>query len=668
MIKIVKSKREKFDFLDLTEVEYQLNKKISVLFLKHDAFNVSLVSSNGTVHNLKLGAEVFKTDTKRLLALLIKVYPKKVIDDLYYTDRDVVDYMSDCWSIFEDINGKNEDESKWTVCMHKNTMDILSKIFVGNENHIINEHIVNQMMKLIRKNRTTKEIKEYILWNLYKILNTKYDIGIQLLIHTADFRPLANLLLIDYMYELLFNEDSRMDDSFLHTRKDISDRMDQTIRILNVIGRFGANYIQYNAVASIMNNAMTRLGLPGYIARNIIEERYSVNNNIGISSQYDAMLYERSIILVEKIREFINFHNMSTANTYGENFMEGQGMALVTSALMPGAPERVFHKKENESVRIEDVDNVPVVQGIAPNYTNMEIILYRDIAMAFDGLKERARMVKDSVEHDEIDRKNDIDSIIYDLKGLYDRIQSARMDLRHSESDCVDFATIEEKVLALSTELQNCNYGQGNGAKSFGIGEGFKFPNPFKKILEGLNAIGSGAKKLRETQFGNLVCRGLEVLIGLIPGGLAVANMGGDMERMLESRKTKKETKKKMATASEAGILYGLDTDGILGCSSLPGKEYATDKEVVTVKSYGEGAYGENAIMIGLVVAGLGALIAISAKIIKMYKNNKLFKDIEMINAKLDYLLAKEGLPSKVRDKAKDLKKVINEEDEKGKK
>ena len=152
MIKIVKSKREKFDFLDLTEVEYQLNKKISVLFLKHDAFNVSLVSSNGTVHNLKLGAEVFKTDTKRLLALLIKVYPKKVIDDLYYTDRDVVGYMSDCWSIFEDINGKNEDESKWTVCMHKNTMDILSKIFVGNENHIINEHIVNQMMKLIRKN------------------------------------------------------------------------------------------------------------------------------------------------------------------------------------------------------------------------------------------------------------------------------------------------------------------------------------------------------------------------------------------------------------------------------------------------------------------------------------------------------------------------------------
>ena len=485
MIKIKKMNKSYRDLFELGDATLYMtkDKDPSILLLQHNAFRLKLISSNGKRHTVKLGSEILKLSTEQLISICVKVYPKYILNNMYYVDcENSLEYLKR-FTEFRD-----EESHRWAIVLHENTTDIFSQLFSSNSKEMMSNHINEQMKKMLKRNGEYETILGKVMWELYKLLATREDVGIQLIMHSEEFKPVANLLIADYLFEEMYNSNARIEESFFHTKANISDRFDQLTRLLNIIGKFSANYANMNGINGVFDNAVIRGGLPSFLARNILEDKYTkshvINNNY---FNYLDLAYIRRTSLMQKIREFLDFMNLQGTYPFAENFIESQGLGTVVTAQIPKVPEEAISANPEE-IKVIKTDNSLNLEGININYDNMEVILYRDVAMAFEPLKERVKEILDgNVNYDdELDKQNEKANLLMELQKLFKKVQDARYRLRYSDKDLVDFNAIEKEILDTSTLLQNSPEISPSIGESFGVsfGEEVKLPEPIKKMAE----------------------------------------------------------------------------------------------------------------------------------------------------------------------------------------
>lgn len=536
MIKIKKMNKSYRDLFELGDATLYMtkDKDPSILLLQHNAFKLKLISSNGKRHTVKIGSEILKLSTEQLLSICVKVYPKYILNKIYYVDCGTpLDYVRR----FTEF--KDEESHRWAIVLHENTLDIFSQLFSSNSKEMMSNHINEQMKKMLKRNGEYDTTLGKVMWELYKLLATREDVGIQLIMHSEEFRPIANLLIADYLFEEMYNSNAKIEDSFFHTKPNISDRFDQLTRLLNIIGKFTANYANMNGINGVFDNAVIRGGLPSFLARNILEDKYTkshvINNNY---FNYLDLAYIRRTNLMEKIREFLDFMNLQGSYPFAENFMESQGLGTVLTAQIPKVPEPAIQGNPEE-IKVIKTDNSLNLEGININYDNMEVILYRDVAMAFEPLKERVKEILDgNISYDdELDKQNEKANLLMELQKLFKKVQDARYRLRYSDKDLVDFNAIEKDILDTSTLLQNSPEISPSIGESFGIsfGEEIKLPHPIKKISNNIKdgmALAGRAIKTNSTL--NHIGQFVDDVTGL-----------GYIKGKLNANKVKKDQKKK---------------------------------------------------------------------------------------------------------------------------
>ena len=476
MIKILKINSEKIaDFAEAIRnygpLELAIHdKKLSYLFLNHDAYRINVIRSDGVDHTVKIAGEIFKLKTPQLFSILIKVYNMKFVsyfgkseDDQYRGD--IYDYVYDALSY--------DDKGKWTVLVHKDTFDLLERLFPNRSREMIKSHILQKIDLYISKRteREVEELKGMVYWNLYKVMNTRKDLGINFTINSKEFSALSKLFIIDFMYETLMNKESLLDSNILYSSSAINERMEQVILLLDSIGKFALNFSKFNSVLTTMSLCLPRFGLPTYLANNLLEEKYlknNVSNNIGFN--YVDAIWEKRYEVINKIKEFISFHDGAAAYPFGENFINGQGVGNVMTAYQQGCPEPAMEFEPGQVDLRRDEYNNPTFVGVNVDYNNMYIILFRDLMLAFTGIKERWNTAKNANAED-----MNKDLILKDLKDLYNRVLDARYRLRGGNSDTVDLDSLEDQIFTLTTEIQNYQTTEAV-AEALGIGEEMKIP------------------------------------------------------------------------------------------------------------------------------------------------------------------------------------------------
>lgn len=590
MIKIKKINKSYTDLFELGDATLYMSKDKtpSILLLEHNAFRLKLISSNGKRHTVKIGSEILKLSTEQLISICVKVYPKYILNKFYYSDcenpLDFVKRFTIC---------KEDESHRWAIVLHENTTDIFSQLFSSNSKEMMSNHINKQMNKMLKRNGSYESTISRVMWELYKLLATRDEVGIQLIFHSEEFRPICNLLVADYLFEEIYNENARIEESFFHTKVSVSDRFDQLRRLLNIIGRFSANYANMNGINGIFDNAVIRGGLPSFLARNILEDKYTkshvINNNY---FNYLDLAYTRRINLMEKIREFLDFMDLQGTYTFGENFIESQGLGNVLSAQIPRVPEPAitFNPEEIEVVK---TDNSLNLKGININYDNMEVILYRDIAMEYEPIKERVKDILDGNANydDELDKQNEKANILMELQKLFKKVQDARYRLRYSDKDLVDFNILEKNILDTSTLLQNTPEISPSIGESFGIalGEEVKLPAPIKKMANNVkDSVALAGRAIKTNATLNQVGQFVDDVTGLgwIKDQIKRNKFNKDMkkkedEAYLQSLKDEKEAKeqekldfeeRKKARRGESikyGILSGMSVESILRAEPL---------------------------------------------------------------------------------------------------
>lgn len=490
MIKILKVDNSKFDYIDNTSSN-------KYLFLKHDAYRISVIKSDGKNHTIKLTSTILNLNTHQLLSTLIKIYNKKMINDFKKADvndtENIFDVVQDVFSYIK--------EDEWTILMHRDTEVLLEKIFGSAYKENINNHI-NEFVLQVKNRRSDKgmeKIKESIYWTLYKMMNTRDDIGVQFVLHSKEFSPIAKLLIIDYIYETIFNDSKINDRILLYTSGKDDKRMDLIVRLLNSLGKFAIDYNLFSNVSSIIENCYYVFGLPLYLVSNILEEKYTkdnITNNIGFN--YVDIVWERRYSVIRKIRDFINFHDAAGCNPYGESFIQGQGVGSIVSANIPSCPEPAINPTIGQSMVYYNPDNNLIkISNMDTNYSNMHVILFRDLMLKLDELRERWKSYKLSAI-----TQNTKDEFIYDLKRLHNQILDARYRLRGNDTDTVDINSIEDNIFNLINEVYNHNPDRGI-AESLGIAEenfiSKAVKNGVEKTKEGIkNTVKKAAKGVKD--------------------------------------------------------------------------------------------------------------------------------------------------------------------------
>lgn len=499
MIKITKIKNEKMSYLELQDRNLSIEYKVSTyLFLRHDAFKCSLINSNGKTHTVKLSGEITKLNTKQLLSILIKVYNRKFInsfDDVEKDDsNDIFDFLYTRLT-----KGYNAYQSGWTILFHKEAESILEKIFQSGYKGLIKNHI-EELMELYSKKSNEKysaEVRKNVYWEVYKLLNTRTDIGIQFTLNSKEFSGIVKLLLLDFVYESICNPDSNFDSNLIRISHKNTEKMECMINVLNAIGKFEIDYSKYNEVNRAFEQSFCRFGLPLYLANNIMEEKYiknHISNNIGFN--YIDTIWERRYAVINKIREFITFHNGVECFPYGESMIPTQQGGAVPSAMIQGCPAPAISASPMDvSYTYNPEVNKLQVTGLSIDYGNMSTILFRDLMMKFTEIKERWGAIKNSNPSEDTRQ-----TMVFDLKSLYNQIQDARFRLRKSDNDAIDMESVENSLFSLMDEINNFKSSEEMAlSESFGYGEELKTPEFIKKAVkapvEGLKKVGKGIKK-----------------------------------------------------------------------------------------------------------------------------------------------------------------------------
>ena len=497
MIKIIKIKNEKMSYLDLQEYNLSMmdNKKPHFLFLRHDAYKCSLISSNGKVHTVKIGGEILKLNTKQLLSILIKVYNRTFInrfDDVEKDDsNNIFVFLYDALEVYS-------SDREWTILLHNDAESILEKIFQSGYKDLVKSHIEGIMERYSKRSNDKyyNEVRKSVYWEIYKLLNTRTDIGIQFTLNSKEFSGIVKLLLMDYVYETICNPDSEYNGTTVRASHKNTERMEVMLNVLNGIGKFEIDYSKFNEVTRAFIQGYNRFGLPLYIANNIMEEKYTKNhisNNIGFN--YVETLWERRYAVIEKLREFLTFHNGVECFPYGESMIMSQQAGAIPSALYQGCPEPAIKGNPSEiSYTYNPEVNRLQVTGMSIDYTNMSTILFRDLMMKFTEIKERWGSIKNNNPSDEIK-----EGMIFDLKSLYNQMQDARYRLRGAETDTVDMESVENNLFSLIDDIKNSSSESEVAlSESFGYAEKLKTPEFVKKTVkapvEGLKKVGKKVK------------------------------------------------------------------------------------------------------------------------------------------------------------------------------
>lgn len=493
MIKILKIKNEKMSYLDIQDYNLSIeDKKPHYLFLRHDAYKLSLINSNGKEHTVKIGGEILKLNTKQLLAILIKVYNRRFINKFDNVEGE--DSQNIFEFLYDALKGYSSDR-EWTILFHNDAESILEKIFQSGYKDLIKSHIEGLMEKYSKKSNEKyyDEIRKNVYWEIYKLLNTRTDIGIQFTLNSKEFSGIVKLLLMDYVYETICNPDSEYDGTTVRTNHKNTERMEIMLNVLNSIGKFEIDYSKFNEVTRAFIQGFNRFGLPLYIANNIMEEKYTKNhisNNIGFN--YVETLWERRYAVVQKLKEFITFHNGVECFPYGESMIPSQQAGMVPSSLNQGCPESAISASPTDvNYTYNPQVNQLQVTGLSIDYGNMSTILFRDLMMKFTEIKERWGAIKNSNPSDEVK-----ENMIYDLKSLYNQIQDARYRLRSSDTDTVDMESVETNLFSLMDDINNCkSESEVALSESFGYSEELKTPEFIKKAInapvEGVKKVGS---------------------------------------------------------------------------------------------------------------------------------------------------------------------------------
>jgi len=497
MISILKIKNEKMSYLNLSDKTLSVDnyKKFNCLFLRHDAFKINLINSDGKSHTVKIGGEVLKVNTRQLLSILIKVYNRTFInkfDDVEKdSSKDIFDFLYDSLKSYE-------SDRNWTILFHNDTDSILEKIFQSGYKELIKNHIEDIMYLYNKKSneKTRDEVRKNLYWEVYKLLNTRTDIGIQFTLNSKEFSGIIKLLLLDFAYESICNQDSLFDSSLIRVSHKTNERMESMIKVLNAIGKFEIDYSKFSDVTRTLAQAFPRFGLPMYLANNILEEKYiknHISNNIGFN--YVETIWERRYAVIEKIREFITFHNGVECFPYGESMIMSQQAGAIPSAMYQGCPEPAIKGNPSEiSYTYNPEVNRLQVTGMSIDYTNMSTILFRDLMMKFTEIKERWGSIKNNNPSDEIK-----EGMIFDLKSLYNQMQDARYRLRGAETDTIDMESVENNLFSLIDDIKNTSSESEIAlSESFGYAEKLKTPEFVKKAVkapvEGLKKVGKKVK------------------------------------------------------------------------------------------------------------------------------------------------------------------------------
>ena len=499
MIKITKIKNEKMSYLELQDRNLSIESKVpAYLFLRHDAFKCSLINSNGKTHTVKLSGEITKLNTKQLLSILIKVYNRKFINSFDDVEKD------DSNNIFDFLytrlaKGYNNYQSGWTILFHKEAENILERIFQSGYKGLIKDHI-ESLMELYSKKSNEKysaEVRKNVYWEVYKLLNTRTDIGIQFTLNSKEFSGIVKLLLLDFVYESICNPDSNFDSNLIRVSHKNTEKMESMINVLNAIGKFEIDYSKYNEVSRAFEQSFCRFGLPLYLANNIMEEKYiknHISNNIGFN--YIDTIWERRYAVINKIREFITFHNGVECFSYGESMVATQQGGAVPSAMIQGCPAPAISASPMDvNYTYNPEVNKLQVTGLSIDYGNMSTILFRDLMMKFTEIKERWGAIKNSNPSEDTRQ-----TMIYDLKSLYNQIQDARFRLRKSDTDTIDMESVETSLFSLMDDISNFNSSKDIAlAESFGYGEELKTPEFVKKAVKApINGLKKVGKKIKD--------------------------------------------------------------------------------------------------------------------------------------------------------------------------
>ena len=664
MIKISKLETEKFNYIFYDpKISYVLNTtkewdRSSLNFLSHDAFKISIINS-GDINTVMIDNKIEKMNNEVLLKKLIKVYPNRLLSKYRYSETNVVDFLRVEYT--KSFADNDPDNKKYTVLFHKDTEKILNTICNGQEKEAIKDTIAKTLeiydRYKARDGKSYESTQNRFMWKLYKLLNTTSSIGIQLVMHTEELYPIASLLLGDYLCEDSFNN--------FNTIKELNNR----VRLLNALGEFTSDSADFSKVSSIIQNSLSSMGLLGYIAYNLLEDKYFKNTtNISPFISITQAAYKRRASVLQKLQEFITFFEINN-KTFAESFVEGQGVGNILSASFKGCPEQVFEINPTE-IKIIKKDGENVLEGLNPNYDNMSVILFRDAMYELENLENAIEEYKVKEFDDKIDKIKEKERLKAKLKDIIHLVEDAKLKLRGHNNINTDLNTIEDRVFVINTNLENEDKEEIAGlGESFGFSEsGFlKMPRFLKKMILDLKFM---VKDFENTnvfymRFANF----MDNLLSAIPGiNIAYGVAVQAPKAIHEYNKNHKFAKNQLKEAKEARRQEFYEQNGLMESAILNG--YNID-DVLTLEPIGEHydiinlseleGYGEALLPIGISIFILSTIIGIIAPICKKMREEKVAREaLKKINNKLDAILMKEGLDPKVIEKVAKLKDMVS--------
>lgn len=440
--------------LDFSKIKERTRANIKVQYLTHNAFDVSLIRSDGNSHELRVGGERVKLDTDGLLSLLVKVYPTELLEKMNYSTNDIFDFID---LAFSNVSGLSLEEGatcRWVISMQKDTFKILDKIFGSASKGVLNNHVNKFIQYIIEKRYESdrEKVKSFTYWTIYKLINTEKNKAIQILIHTEDFKPIANLLFIDFLFEVMYNLNKNEQSGLGHgifSNSYNSDREKILARILDNLGRLSANYNSFNNVFGIMEMTSSRFGLPTYIVRNILEDRYGRKEGLGdLNSNFLAYVMQQRDNFMSKVIDFLRYQE---SIGYSENSMIVSTPLSVASvgklpepAIVPSAPIRdgivddFNHKDNNTTYETISFSVIP---------ENKKVILYKDLTLRLQELKQRFSLAKE-------DNTSNLTAIINDTRKLHEDVILARLDSRLDKATPDNsFDLLENECIELGSKI-----------------------------------------------------------------------------------------------------------------------------------------------------------------------------------------------------------------------
>lgn len=473
MIKIIKMKEK--PTLNFSKFEQgSFNGKIRPLYLQHDAYNVNFIRRDDRVipradkqtivsnkpYVVKISGEILKLTDAQLLSTLIKAYPASFIKKTLSFSRsdDTRDKVYDAYAMLSSFSSlvddnKDDEYEEWCILIHKDAKEVLSKAFSNTWENIVSDYLCSKIIEMHKHYEykpKAERMSQKAYWEMYKVLNTNDDSGVQVALVSPKFSGIACLLLADYCYETIFNGESEIDSEFIRGRETMTDRSKAMINVLSGLGKYSVNYSTYHAVNSVLTLAKPRLGFLGLSACNLLEERYMKNNYLSsVSPDYieTALNMRRSV--TKRIRDlylnyaYLNDENNLVMDTYGENF------GIATPASISVLSEKIVPENaiEYDSITQNTVDQGRFkFDGIHVDFNNIAIILFSDLSYKLSDLQERYETIKE----------NDLprDTIKYDIKGLINDIEASRLSCGHKKDD-YDFDILMNKCIDLLALIEN---------------------------------------------------------------------------------------------------------------------------------------------------------------------------------------------------------------------